>query len=388
MKRLALFVIAMMTVTAGFAQKGKVSAADTYLSGNDLDAAKKAIDAAMENEKSMNWPKTYITAAKVYTELYKNDKDDEGVMKAYDFYTKAIELDKKGNAKGKQKNKYQKEIKFALTFFKGDLTNAAIDAFNSDSYVPALNAFEGVINISAMDMFKEEAAGVDTAIVYNCALAAYNAEKWEAAEKYFDQSIDLKYGGGDAVLLLNQVYSNTEDSLKMGENLKRGFEVYPDDERILTSLIQFYLSSKQNEAALEYLNTAIEKDPENSSFYYARGVLYESTDTEKAIENYEKSLEIDGKLFNSLFNLGVIYYNKGVEQTNIANEKTDYKDFETAKKVADGFFEQALPYMEKALESEPTNADVLESLKGLYYRFERMDKYNEIKAKIESLGSN
>jgi uncharacterized protein YdcH (DUF465 family) len=44
--------------------------------------------------------------------------------------------------------------------------------------------------------------------------------------------------------------------------------------------------------------------------------------------------------------------------------------------------------MEKALELEPNNRDVLESLKGLYYRFDRMDKYNEMKARIEALSGN
>jgi len=385
MKRLALIAILTLSITAIYAQKGKVSAASTYLDTQDFDNAKKAIDLAIAHEKSMNWPKTYIVAAKVYTELSKADKDADGIKKAVDFYKKAIELDQKGDAKGKGIGKYAKEIKLQLTFFKPDLTNSGIEGFNTENFEQALYAFENVLYINGLEMFQEEAPGIDTAIVYNCALASYNAKDWARAEKYFNQAIELNYGGGDAVLLLDQVFESNNDSLKIADNLKRGFEKYQDDERILTKLIQYYLDAQQNDAALEYLNTAIEKDPENPSFYYARGVLYESIDKDKAIVNYEQCLEIDNAFFNSLYNIGVIYYNKGVEQQNIANDKTSTKEFNAAMEVANDYWEKALPYMEKAHEVQPEEAAVLETLKGLYYRFERMDKYNEVKAKIEAL---
>ncbi|MBS2212156.1 tetratricopeptide repeat protein [Carboxylicivirga mesophila] len=385
MKRLALFAILIFSISAVFAQKGKVSAASGYLDTNDVDAAKKAIDQAIEHEKSKDWPKTYIIAAKVYTELSKSGQDADGIKKAVDFYKKAIELDQKGDAKGKGIGKYEKEIKLQLTFFKPDLTNSGIEGFNTENFEQALFAFENVLYINALPMFQEEAPGIDTAIVYNCALAAYNAKDWNRAEQYFNQSIDLGYGGGDAVLLLDQVFDASGDSTKVAENLQRGFQKYPEDERILTTLIQYYLDAQQNDAALEYLNTAIEKDPENPSFYYARGVLYENIDKDEAIKNYEKCLEIDSKFFNALYNIGVIYYNKGVEQQNVANDKTTTKEFNAAMEVANEFWEKSLPYMESAHEVQPEEAAVLETLKGLYYRFERMDKYNEVKAKIDAL---
>ncbi len=385
MKRLALFAILIFSISAVFAQKGKVSAATNYLDTNDLDAAQKAIEQALEHEKSNTWPKTYIVAAKVYTELSKAGKDADGIKKAVDFYKKAIELDQKGNEKGKGIGKYEKEIKLQLTFFKPDLTNSGIEGFNTENFEQALFAFENVLYINGLPMFQEEAPGIDTAIVYNCALAAYNDKNWTKAEEYFNQSIDLGYGGGDAVLLLDQVFDAAGDSVKVADNLKRGFQKYPEDERILTTLIQYYLDAQQNDAALEYLNTAIEKDPENPSFYYARGVLYENIDKDEAIKNYEKCLEIDTQFFNALYNVGVIYYNKGVEQQNIANDKTTTKEFNAAMEVANEFWEKSLPYMEKAHEVQPEEAAVLETLKGLYYRFERMDKYNEVKAKLEAM---
>ncbi|MBS2097533.1 tetratricopeptide repeat protein [Carboxylicivirga linearis] len=384
MKRVALLTLLVLGITTAFAQKGKVAAASQFLTTNDLDKAKEAIDLALEHEKSIGWPKTYIVAAKVYTEKYKSGKDIEDMKKAVTYYKKALELDAKGNEKGKQKGKYEKEIQLALTMFKPDLTNAGIDGFNTENFDAALFAFESVLDVNALPIMEEE--GVDTAIVYNCALAAYNANNWEKSEEYFNKSIDLNYGGGDAVLLLHQVYQTTEDSVKMGENLKKGFETYPEDDRILTTLIQYYLDSKQNEEALEYLNTAIASDQSNPAFYYARGVLFEKIDQEKAIADYNKCLDLDPENFNALYNLGVVYYNKGVEQQNVANDKTTTKEYEAALKIANEHWEKALPYMEKALEVQPGEGAVLETLKGLYYRFEKMDKYNEVNEQLKALG--
>ena len=377
-----------------FAQKGKVISAETMFSSNDIEGAKKAIDEALVDEKSNTWPKTYIIAAKVYTKLQKTGKDNDGLSKAMSFYEKAVELDKKGDVKGKGINKFEKEITVALTMFKSDLVNAGVEGFNTENYVGALNAFENVLKVEKLTDTSSGTASVDTAIIYNCALAAYNAKDWTKAENYLQKAINYGYGSGDAVLLLHQVFSNTTDSVKMAENLANGFFKYPSDDRILTTLINYYLQAHQNDKALDYLNKAIDHDPSNPSFFYARGVLYDqSKNFEKAEADYLKCLDMDGNYFNALYNIGVLYYNKGVEMNNDANELTNMKEFEAAKKIANVFFEKALPYMEKAYSvlqgKEDSNKQdkiiVLESLKNLYYRFDNIEKYNKIKSMIDEL---
>ena len=51
---------------------------------------------------------------------------------------------------------------------------------------------------------------------------------------------------------------------------------------------------------------------------------------------------------------------------------------------------KALPFLEKALEYDPDNLDVMRSLQELYFRLRQKDeslniKYQEIRAKIQSL---
>jgi len=387
MKKTILLLFSVLAVSYSFAQKGKVTTATTLLDAGDVVKAKEAIDAAITNEKSKDWPKTYIVAAKVYTQLYKKGKDELGAIKASEFYNKAIELDKKGDAEGKKAGKFKQEIGQALLFFGNELTNAGVEAFNKNDYKSAVAAFENLLKLNNNEYAVAiQGEKVDSVIIYNTALAAYNGQMWPEAIKYFNQAIDIKYGGGDAVLLLHQVFVNSGDSLKMGDNLIKGFETYPTDDRIITELINYYLTSNQNDKALGYLNKAIEKDQSNPSFFFARGALNDNSGSfEAALEDYKKCLEIDPQYYRALYNLGVIYFNKGVEQMNEANAETETKKYNAKKAVAEETFKVSLPYFEKALEVEPNDAGVMESLKTLYYRFGMNDKYNEIDARLKSL---
>ncbi len=373
-------MVALFAVTMLYAQKGKVSAAQAYIQNGDLESAETRLNDAFEHKKSADWPKTYIVAAELANARYKAKKDPAQIEKAYDYYMKALELDRAQN------NRFEKEIKVALTFFVNEMTNAGIEAFNAEKFGAAANLFEKVLMINSLPMFAADSESVDTAIVYNTALAAYNAKDWERAAKYLKNSISLNYGGGDAVLLLDQVYANSNDSALMAINLQQGFTKYPEDDRILTQLINYYLETRQNDRALEYLDQAVEKDPDNATFYYARGVLNDqSKNYERAIADYKKAAELNPDYFDALYNLGVIYFNQGVEQMNVANDKTDFKEFEQEKKKADELFKKSLPYMERANEIKPEDTGVLESLKGLYYRFEMNDKYDQVKDKLDAI---
>ncbi len=149
------------------------------------------------------------------------------------------------------------------------------------------------------------------------------------------------------------------------------------------------MTTKQNDNAFDYLNTAIAKDSTNPSFYYARGFINDNCKKfEKAVNDYNKCLELNSEFFSALYNLGVMYFNKGVEQVNDANSETDSKKYVAKKKVAEGIFKEALPYLERALLLTSNNSDkerVLESLKTIYYRFNMMDKYCNVQDQLKSL---
>src|SRR5665811_423106 len=87
-----------------------------------------------------------------------------------------------------------------------------------------------------------------------------------------------------------------------------------------------------------------DRDPTNTTYYFAQGTLYEKLKEEgNAIKTYEAALKIDSEFFNANYNLGALYYNKGVLQIEIANSipANENAKYQAELKKADIWFEKA-----------------------------------------------
>ncbi len=393
MKRTIILLTFVFAVSAVFAQKGKVTTAQNYKDTGKLDKAVEAINEAIDSsdekaEKSVIWPRTWEMRGEIYQAIFQSEDEnvkklsDDPLQVAFDSYKKAIELDTKGS--------FEKSIKIKLTLLTNDFTNQAINAFNDNNYAQALNSFERILEINEMPMIKNDNPDVvDTVIIFNTGLAAYNAEQYDKAVKYYTEAAKYGYNGARTYSLIASSYQNKQtaaDTTKALDILKEGFEKYPEDNGVLTSMIQIYLDMNKTEEAMKYLEMAISQDPNNATFYFAQGTLYEKIEDEaNAIKMYEKALEIDPQFYNANYNLGALYYNKGVKQIEIANAvpANENEKYVAETKKADIWWEKALPFMEKCQELKPDDIMTLESLKNLYYRMKDMDKYNAV---LEKLG--
>ena len=390
MKRTILLLTLVFAASGIFAQKGKVTSAQNLKETGKLKEALEAIELAIDPsndkaEKSIPWPKTWEVRGEVYQAIFQSK--DENIKKlsadpltvALESYKKALELD--------EGDKFSKSVKIKLTLLTNDLSNQAVQAFNDEDYNKALKSFEQVMEINEIDVVKaDNPDAVDTVILFNAGLAAYNAENYDKAIQYYGQSAKYGYNGARTYSLAANSYMMKKDTTGALEILKEGFEKYPEDNGVLTSMIQIYLDMNKTDDAMKYLEMAIQQDPGNATYHFAQGTLYEKMGNEaKAIETYENAIEADEKFFNAYYNLGALYYNKGVKQIEVANavppNENDKYIAETKK--ADQWWEKALPYMEKCREIQPDDPMTLESLKNLYYRTKQMDKYNEI---LEKLG--
>ena len=108
---------------------------------------------------------------------------------------------------------------------------------------------------------------------------------------------------------------------------------------------------------------------------------------DQATESYLKAIEFRDDYFDAYYNLGALYYNKGVKQVDIANAIPSNQPlkYEEEKNKADLEFKKAIPYMEKAHELNPADKFTMESLKTLYYRLKMLDKHAEIVEKMKNL---
>lgn len=391
-KTIILLNLAILIVLAACSPRTKVTSSqnlkDTGKLEEALETINDAIDPSNEDaEKTINWPRTWEVRGEIYQSIYQSEDQEvkelvvSPLSEALDSYQKALKLDEEG--------KFENSVKVKLTLLTNDFTNQAVEAFEEQNYEKALESFESILEINEIDVIKQDNPDlVDTVIIFNAGLAAYNSEDYDKAIDYYGEAAEHGYGGARTYSLMANAYQLKGDTVGALEVLQEGFEEHPEDNNVLTSMIQIYLDLKKTEEAMSYLDLAIKQDPENATYYFAKGTLHETMEQEEeAIEAYENAIERKSDYFDANYNIGALYYNKGVQQIQVANDipTSQNERYEEELAKADKWFKQALPYMEKCYELKPDDNMTMESLKNLYYRLQMMDKYNEM---LEKLGQS
>jgi len=392
MKRTTILFVLLFAVTCAFAQKGKVTSALSYKEAGKLDKAVEAIEETIDasnpkTEGSVTWPRTWEVRGEIYQAVFQSKDENykklsnDPLTVAYDSYMKALQLD--------DKDRFSKSVKIKLTLLIGDLTNQAVAAFNEETYEKAMKSFEQIMAIEQTPVYKaEDPNAVDTVIIFNAGLAAYNAQQYDKAIEYYKQAAKYKYNGAKTYSLIANSYFQKKDTAGALQVLQDGLKEYSDNGILLVEVINVYLNANKVDDAMKYLDIAISQDPKNASYFFAQGTLYDKLQKpEEAATSYLKAIEYKEDYFDAYYNLGALYYNKGVKQVDVANAipSNQPEKYEVEKDKADIEFKKAIPYMEKAHEINPTDKFTLESLKTLYYRLKMLDKHAEIVEKMKSI---
>ncbi len=392
MKRTTILFVLLFAVSCAFAQKGKVTSALSYKEAGKLDKAVEAIEETIDasnpkSESSITWPRTWEVRGEIYQAVFQSKDENykklsaDPLTVAYDSYMKALQLD--------DKDRFSKSVKIKLTLLIGDLTNQAVAGFNEEAYDKALTSFEQIMTIEQLPVYKaDDPNAVDTVIIFNAGLAAYNAQKYDKAIEYYKEAAKYKYNGAKTYSLIANSYFQKKDTVGALQVLQDGLKEYSDNGSLLVDVINVYLNANKIDDAMKYLDIAISQDPKNASYFFAQGTLYDKLQKpEEAAASYLKAIEYKDDYFDAYYNLGALYYNKGVKQVDVANlvPSNQPEKYEVEKDKADVEFKKAIPYMEKAHEINPTDKFTLESLKTLYYRLKMLDKHAEIIEKMKNI---
>jgi tetratricopeptide (TPR) repeat protein len=285
---------------------------------------------------------------------------DDPLLKASEAYVKAYELDAKGSQ--------TKKIKEGLTILSYNLLQEGSAAYTLHEYDKALHCFENALKITDHPTINI----IDSANVYNTGLIARLAGDNEKAIEYFGKAIEIGYESqGNAYANYASLLRERGDTLKSMEILNQAFIKYPKNQDILIQLINAYMSAGSDlSAALPFIKEAQQNEPDNASLYNAEGIIYEQLkEVEKAFESYMKALELDPDYFASQYSIGALFYNQAVELQNEAGNELDdakYRQLDEAMKAA---FKRALPYLVRAHELMPEERSIVETVRGIYYRF-------------------
>ena len=381
MKKITFLLMAVMISVAASAQKGKVTAAESFIAQGAFDKAKEAIETAIANPKSAVLAKTYYVKGKLcqaafdsgnpkFAELYPDILNE-----ALKNYGKAIEMDPK------MKNILIKDNAYAT--LGNSFLNDAIAKFSAKDYVGALKSFESNVKIAESDVY---VGMVDTLVIFNAGLAAYNAGMYDEAIKLFRTCIISGTEDTKPYIFISDSYMKLKDTLNAETALTEGVTAYPDTLDIILQATQFYLDADNSTKAFQFVSKAMEKDPGNYILYLVEGSLYMKTsEFPKAIASMQKSLELNPNQFESNYNIGLCYVSIANQMLTDANMIADNREYEAAKNKAFDKMKEAVPFFQKAEQVNPTSLATLEFLREIYLKVKMMPEFEVYKKKIENL---
>ncbi|MFW5645032.1 MAG: tetratricopeptide repeat protein, partial [Bacteroidota bacterium] len=237
--------------------------------------------------------------------------------------------------------------------------------YKSGNFEKAFRAFEHAIKVTESPVVTAEP---DPNLIYNTALSAYQSENLRKAIAYFDR-LNKDHFSSHIPHLLSTIYLKQEDTVTAREVLIQGIDSYKENEDLILLLADLYYNSNDIKDAINTLEVASENADTSYIFLYTMGVIYQKDEQyKKAIEAYEKALSRakDSNEFEIYKNMGISYYNIGVEIQQKARRIINRQDYQKEKEKAAAALKSAVNAFEKAYEENPENPEVITRLNQLY----------------------
>ena len=409
-----LILAAVVLMSAGcFAQKNPlVKKAKNYAMSEtpDFAAARAAIEEALAQEPTAE---NYYWAGMIgYKEVQRENINQmmgqgvnavaagTGCIESYNYWLKADQLaqvpvlNKKGvevPTDPKMRGNISKKM---LEYYKNqELVKYGIHLNERRDFLGAYKAFKMHIDIPELEMMQSEKLQKemprDTTYIqykYYAGIFAVQAELHEEAVAILE---DLKNGDYEAIAVnqfLYQEYVALKDTAKFVATLQDAVARFPQEPWFLQNLINYYIFSGQEQTAIDYLATAIEREPNVAQYHLIKGNLDENQGHyDEALKDFDNALALDPTLADAEAGKGRVWYNQAVKLNEAAALISDNKEYKKALDEMNAVFRKSLPHFEKAHEMAPEDRSYLQTLKGLYYRFGMDDKYQEVSEKLNNL---
>ena len=356
---------------------------------SNLIDAKNYIDEAFLNTSTSDEPKMWNYRAKVYLKiaLLKDQKiDNDAIFKAKQSHIRCLDRDKKGRVVVRKWTK-EEDVVAGLIQCGYKLFNMAIDEYNNDNNSKALKLYDEIFEIFDYDSEDQLKRGNITkeTVLHNSFFAARRMADNERSKVLLQNLIDLNFNDPSIYVHMSDILQeegNDDDALKY---LSLGRDYFENDPVLINSQINLYIKLNRTDELIDKLSDAIELDDMNDLLFFNRATVYDQKGMlDEAIIDYKKSIELNPDNFNSNYNLGALFFNRGVELRNEANNSSSDKLYNKLKKESEVFFDDALPFLETSLSLDPSDKNTLLSLKQLYYLKGDYKKSKEMDGLIKS----
>ncbi len=413
MKKISLFLVCSLIALGAVAQQNVVDAVNKDISGftPDYKAAREKLKPALSNDQTKDDARTWFVAGKTEFGLYDNLlgkmqlKQDvnniemgNALLDGYSYFLTALpldsvaekqkdgslKLDKKGNPK--IKTKYSKDILNLISGHFNDFQTVGNFFYDAKNFGKAYEAWDIYTSLPKAAFLGKQAPVLPDTIVglmnFYKGIAAWQNEEPGKAVKAFADARKMGYTKKEAFDYAMSCYVNLKDNDAIVAIATEAFPLYGSQDPQYISIMINDLINKGNYAgANELLDKAISGDPQNAEFYNVKGTLYENQkDLDNAIIQYKKAIELNPEYPKGLFDVGRYYYNIAIAKRDEINELKGAAYQKALNEVLNPLYRDALPYLEKAYQLDPSNVDAKNALKNIYYFLGDADKLNAIES--------
>lgn len=266
-----------------------------------------------------------------------------------------------------------------------EAANAFVLAFAAQSIVPTTTPnYDNLYNAGMlMTMYASTLQGDE-------AMAAF-----KAGEEIFTQALASGYTDttGNIYYYLFHCYYGQKDAnrdlylAKAKEALLTGIKQFPKNNTILDGLMQLYTAEEgvgDPAELVTMIDASLKEDPTNYDLWFGRGRVFNALKNyDECIKSFEKCVELRPGEFEPLFYTGYFVIEKANAQIEALNNNPnmDYEQYEAENAKINLIYAEAIPWLEKAYEVNPTDGATIEYLNQLCFRLRdmdgMMDKYNK-----------
>lgn len=423
MKKSILIITALFMTVMSYSQKKELRQASKEIKEGSFVEAKNTlatIEGSIASADDDQKAEYYLYKGQAY--MGSSGTAEKDLVTAAESFKKVIEIESSGKQKHAEQAK--KEIQNLIV----SLVSSAIDDQNAERYEEASKKLYAGYNISKKD----------TAYLFYAAGNALNAQNYDVAMKHYEELVDLGYTGiakeytavnketgevepfsskeeRDLVVLsgnyirpsermaeskrplilrdLSAIYVDKGEVEKAKKMIADAKKESPDDISLVRAEANLALQLDDMKTYNALMQQVVDSDPDNPELYYNLGVSSASIgETEKAQEYYKKALELDPNYQNAKVNIAVLILEKEdalIEEMNtLGTSSADNKRYDELKNKRKAVYNEAIPYLESALQTQPDNIDVARTLMNIYSMTGEDAKFNELKAKVEALEGN
>ena len=405
MKKISIVTLGLIAAVSMSAQTALVKEAEKTFKGvNNYASLQKAIEQitpAFTNDETKGNAQTFWIPGKagfkVYDDMYsqkligKNpDLIEMGaaLIDGYKYGMMVLAVDTVVDAKGKVKTKYSKEIASTIAGHHNDFLNSGSAFWDAQKYPEAYAAFQAYVDIPQNPRLgnsapKAIADSTAAQMAYYAGLSAWQANMLPEAAKAFEKMMAIGYDDISAYDYAYSVAYQMQDEAKKLEYSKIAFDKFGTQKpEFLQRIISYYISNKDYDTAMKTLENAIASDPNNGTFYYLLGVLYDDKgEKETAKSNFKKAVEMEpeNSLINFSYGTSLIQEYERLDEKTGSMSQAEYNKYRV--ETMNPLLKEAAQYLEKAyqLDNELTNA--LTNLKIVYYNLndgENLDRVEKL----------